>query len=101
MHYLITGGAGFIGSHLAERLLREGHQVTVMDDLCTGSMHNIEHLKHKPGFEYVIDTIKNRIDDVLEAWLVFQMFDVVHRPGAEIVHHCNLVSFAEKPFGQM
>src|SRR6266498_2483050 len=60
MHYLITGGAGFIGSHLAERLLREGHQVTVMDDLCTGSMHNIEHLKHKPGFEYVIDTIFNR-----------------------------------------
>jgi UDP-glucose 4-epimerase len=60
MHYLITGGAGFIGSHLAERLLREGHQVTVMDDLCTGSMHNIEHLKHRPGFEYVIDTIFNR-----------------------------------------
>jgi UDP-glucose 4-epimerase len=60
MHYLITGGAGFIGSHLAEKLLSEGHRVTLMDDLCTGAMHNIEHLKHKRGFEYIIDTIFNR-----------------------------------------
>lgn len=60
MHYLITGGAGFIGSHLAEKLLSQGHQVTLMDDLCTGAMHNIEHLKHKQGFEYIIDTIFNR-----------------------------------------
>ena len=60
MRYLITGGAGFIGSHLAERLIGQGHHVTALDDLCTGSMHNIEHLKHKPGFEYVIETIFNR-----------------------------------------
>ena len=42
MHYLITGGAGFIGCHLAERLLSAGHSVTVIDDLCTGSIQNIE-----------------------------------------------------------
>src|SRR6266550_3389900 len=60
MHYLITGGAGFIGCHLAERLLSAGHSVTVIDDLCTGSIHNIEHLKTRPGFRYIIDTIFNR-----------------------------------------
>src|SRR5437764_14968780 len=60
MHYLITGGAGFIGSHLAERLLRDGHNVTILDDLCTSSIHNIEHLKTRPGFRYIIDTIFNR-----------------------------------------
>jgi UDP-glucose 4-epimerase len=60
MQYLITGGAGFIGSHLAERLLQEGHGVTIMDDLSTGFIRNIEPLKGRPGFHYVVDTIFNR-----------------------------------------
>jgi UDP-glucose 4-epimerase len=60
MHYLITGGAGFIGSHLAERLLHEGHTVTVIDDLCTGAIHNIQNLKTRRGFNYVIESIFNR-----------------------------------------
>jgi UDP-glucose 4-epimerase len=55
----ITGGAGFIGSHLAEALLAAGHQVTVLDNLSTGAMENIEHLKEHPGFRYVIDSITN------------------------------------------
>jgi len=60
MRYLITGGAGFIGSHLAEEFLRQGHSVTIIDDLSTGSIRNLEHLKGKAGFQYVIDTILNR-----------------------------------------
>ena len=55
MRNLITGGAGFIGSHLAEALLKEGHAVHVLDDLSTGSIENIRHLKSHPGFEYTID----------------------------------------------
>jgi UDP-glucose 4-epimerase len=56
---LITGGAGFIGSHLAEALLDAGHEVHAIDDLSTGSIENIIHLKDRPGFHYVIDTIAN------------------------------------------
>jgi UDP-glucose 4-epimerase len=60
MRYLITGGAGFIGSHLSEKLLREGHSVTVVDDLCTGAIQNIETLKSSGNFNYVVDSIFNR-----------------------------------------
>ena len=60
MRYLITGGAGFVGSHLAERLLQDGHSVVIIDDLCTGSIYNIEYLKNRPGFQYIIETIFNR-----------------------------------------
>lgn len=56
MRFLITGGAGFIGSHLAEALLADGHRVHVLDDLSTGSMDNIRHLKENAGFSYTIDT---------------------------------------------
>jgi UDP-glucose 4-epimerase len=57
---LITGGAGFIGSHLAEALLASGNDVAVIDDLSTGRMENIVHLKDRPGFRYTIDSIQNR-----------------------------------------
>jgi nucleoside-diphosphate-sugar epimerase len=59
MRALITGGAGFIGSHLAEALLDAGNQVLVIDNLSTGSMDNIAHLKGRAGFEYFIDTVEN------------------------------------------
>lgn len=59
MKLLITGGAGFIGSHLAENLLAQGHEVFVIDDLSTGSIENIIALKGNPRFHYTIDTIKN------------------------------------------
>ncbi len=59
MRALITGGAGFIGSHLAEALLDQGHDVTVLDDLSTGSIHNITHLTARPGFRYTIDSVTN------------------------------------------
>jgi UDP-glucose 4-epimerase len=60
MRYLITGGAGFVGSHLAERLLNDDHTVVIIDDLSTGSIRNIQHLKGRANFEYVIDSIFNR-----------------------------------------
>ena len=59
MRALITGGAGFIGSHLTEALLDGGHQVLILDNLSTGSIDNIAHLKGRPGFEYFIDTVDN------------------------------------------
>jgi nucleoside-diphosphate-sugar epimerase len=59
MHALITGGAGFIGSHLAEHLLAHGHHVTVVDDLSTGSIANIKPMKNNPDFEYSIQSIMN------------------------------------------
>lgn len=59
MKNLITGGAGFIGSHLAEELLKKGEEVVVIDNLSTGSIDNIKHLESNPKFSYHIDTIMN------------------------------------------
>ena len=60
MRYLITGGAGFIGSHLSERLLEQGNHVVLLDNLSTGSMENIRHLKNSSRLEYHLDGIENR-----------------------------------------
>ena len=59
MNVLITGGAGFIGSHLAERLLARGENVRVIDNFSTGSSRNIQHLEDRQGFECILDTITN------------------------------------------
>jgi UDP-glucose 4-epimerase len=60
LRYLITGGAGFIGSHLAERLLEKRDRVVLLDNLSTGSMDNIRHLKGSEKLEYHLDGIENR-----------------------------------------
>jgi UDP-glucose 4-epimerase len=75
MRSLITGGAGFIGSHLAEELLGRGDTVAVIDDLSTGSIQNIEHLKGEAGFSYHIGTIQDRA-------LLAELVD-----GADVVYH--------------
>ncbi len=60
MRVLITGGAGFIGSHLAEAYLQRGDDVLVIDDLSTGTIENIRHLKNNPKFQYTIDSVHNQ-----------------------------------------
>jgi len=75
LRYLITGGAGFIGSHLAERLLDRGDAVTLLDNLSTGSMENIRHLKGHCRMDYHLDCIENR-------QLVAELVD-----GADIIVH--------------
>lgn len=75
MRYLITGGAGFIGSHLSEELLRRGHEVFVVDDLSTGSINNIRHLKTHDRFHYTIDSCSN-------VQLMAELVD-----GADVIYH--------------
>ena len=60
MKILITGGAGFLGSHLTEHLLKQGDSVFALDDLSTGSIDNIEHLKTHPRYGYHIESMMNR-----------------------------------------
>ena len=61
MKILITGGAGFVGSHLADRLIKGGHEITVIDDLSTGRYSNVEHLEDQKGFRLIIDTVLNQL----------------------------------------
>lgn len=73
MRVLITGGAGFIGSHLAERLLARGDEVHIVDDLSTGSIENVQHLKEYPNFHYYLESITH------------------HRLAAELVDLCDII----------
>jgi nucleoside-diphosphate-sugar epimerase len=75
VRYLITGGAGFIGSHLSESLLAEGHEVCAIDDLSTGSAENVAHLRTQPRYRLVVDSIFN-------APLAAELIDV-----ADVVFH--------------
>ncbi len=79
MRVLITGGAGFIGSHLSEALLARGDEVFAIDDLSTGSIDNISHLKAHPKFHYTIDTVTN---EPILAELIDRCDVVVHLAAA-------------------
>ncbi len=60
MRVLITGGAGFIGSHLSDAYIERGDEVFVLDDLSTGSIENIRHLRNRPRFHYTVDSVHNQ-----------------------------------------
>ena len=79
MKALITGGAGFVGSHLADQLLAQGHEAMVLDNLSTGSIENIAHLKGRAGFAYTIDSVTN---ESLLAELIDQNDVVFHLAAA-------------------
>ena len=79
MRVLITGGAGFVGSHLADGLLERGDEVAVLDNLSTGSIANIAHLKSHPRFRYTIDSVTN---EPLLAELIDSCDVVVHLAAA-------------------
>lgn len=76
---LITGGAGFIGSHLAESLLAKGYRVTIIDNLSTGCIENIAHLTENPGFHFAVDDITN---DVVMDRLVSECDVIFHMAAA-------------------
>lgn len=80
MKALVTGGAGFIGSHLSEHLLHSGHEVTVVDDLSTGRMANIEHLLERRDFRFVLDTVR----DEQTMHLLIQDCDVIFHLAAAV-----------------
>jgi len=79
LRVLITGGAGFIGSHLADAYLQRGDEVLIIDDLSTGTIENIRHLKNNPRFQYTIDSVHNQ---PVTAELVDQCDVVVHLAAA-------------------
>ncbi len=88
-HALITGGAGFIGSHLAEKLLERGDQVTVIDNLSTGNFDNIAHLEGVPGFHYAIEDIRHaavmdrlvsECDTIYHLAAAVGVFSIIHNP---------------------
>ncbi|MGH7598331.1 MAG: GDP-mannose 4,6-dehydratase [bacterium] len=100
MNVLITGGAGFVGSHLAEALLQRGQHVTIIDDLSTGRMENFAHLRALPHFRFAIETIMNEaVMDrlVSECDVIYHLASavgvelIVNRP-VEVIERCILGS---------
>src|SRR5881628_825483 len=77
---LITGGAGFIGSHLSEALLERGWTVEIVDDLSTGSIENVSHLKGHPHFSYTLDSVMNRPDVLFHLAAAVGVRLIVERP---------------------
>ena len=101
---LVTGGAGFLGSHLCERLLAEGMHVTCVDNLFTGSKRNIQHLIHNPLFDFVQQDVTNPVyiqaDEIYNlacpASPVHYQFDPVHTTKTSVVGAINILGLARR-----
>lgn len=94
MKLLITGGAGFIGSHLAERLIEMGHLVTALDDLSTGSSGNIAQLEKNPNFEFIkgsmldeklIESMMSRVDGCIHLGAALGVQRILEKPYQSLV----------------
>ena len=94
MKYLVTGGAGFIGSHLTDALIARGDSVICLDNLSTGNSHNIEHLVGNPSFEFIsgsildvglVDSVVARVDHVLHFAAAVGVFTIVDKPLESLV----------------
>ena len=106
MRILITGGAGFIGSHLADRLIAEGHQIICVDNLFTGSKENILQLQNNPSFKFIEHDIveplfiEEKIDQVYNlacpASPVHYQHNPVHTIKASTLGMINMLGFARK-----
>ncbi|MFV0389191.1 MAG: NAD-dependent epimerase/dehydratase family protein, partial [Pyrinomonadaceae bacterium] len=85
MKTLITGGAGFVGSHLADRLISDGHEVTVIDDLSTGRYSNVAHLEGNKNFHLIIDTVLNErlMEDLVRN--TDQVFHMASAVGVKLI----------------
>ena len=101
---LITGGAGFIGSHLSERLLKEGHEVICMDNFFTGSKQNILHLTDYPGFEVIRHDVT--VPYVMEVDQIYNLacpaspphyqFDPIHTMKTSVLGALNMLGLAKR-----
>jgi len=94
---LVTGGAGFIGSHLAERLLKEGAKVIVFDDLSTGKLENLANVKNDPNFKFIEGDV-NVYDDIRDVFLMNEIDYVFHLAavvGVKRVQETPLICFKD------
>lgn len=95
MKIIVTGGAGFLGSHLCGKLIGQGHQVICMDNLLTGSQKNIEHLKDNPDFRFIDHDVTNPLPENLEADQVY------HLASPASPNKNNPTSYQSLPFETM
>lgn len=85
MRYLITGGAGFIGSHLAERLLRDGHQVVILDDLSTGRESNLSAVRSSPNLQFIRDSVENESTVAITVSQCDAIFHLAAAVGVQLI----------------
>lgn len=114
MKYLVTGGAGFIGSHVTDALIARGDSVICLDNLSTGNSHNIEHLVGNPLFEFIsgsildvglVDSVVARVDHVLHFAAAVGVFTIVDKPLESLITNLrgteNILEAAHKYSAQV